>query len=95
MIAPLPTSPAAAPSKDADGVPLTSAAQAAAGRDRVLALVAEAERSLRQAAELSAMLMGWVVPCDRLRTKAREVAMIREKIARGPAPVGHSQFPAG
>jgi len=78
---------------DSDGVALTSAAQAEAGRDRVLALVDQAARCLHQAAVLSAPLVGWAVPCDRLRTKARETQMLHDKIRKDPAPVGHSQFP--
>lgn len=82
------------PTRDINGVPLTSAAQAAAARTKTLRLIEAAQTLLYQAAQTACDLQGWVKPWERIGDHADATKALWHDVQYAPHPTGHDQFPA-
>ena len=85
--------PTTHPHVDADGTPLTSAAQAAKARKRTLRLIDQAQQLLYAAAQTSCDLQGWSYQWKLIGDHADATQALWRKINTAPHPTGHDQFP--
>jgi hypothetical protein len=87
-----PQSPDYDPTKDADGIPLTSAAQAAAARIKTLHLIQQAQTLLYAAAQTSCPLQGWVDQWEMIGNHADATKALWHSINNASRPTGHDEF---